>query len=101
VPPWGSAFFGLGPGDKELLIWEPAFLLTYYGGLTASEAYDLPVPIKRWWVDRIVKELNKQSANPGDGESSASRALHANSPEVRQLQGRTRPSAPSRLRRFT
>jgi hypothetical protein len=87
----------LKPADKEQIIWEPCFLLTYYGGLTASEAYNLPVPVKRWWVDRIVKELNKGK----EGEGSSNRALHANSPELRQLQGMQRPQVPSRLRRFT
>lgn len=74
--------------------------MTYYGGLTASEAYNLPVPVKRWWIERIVKELNKGKGPDNDG-GSASRALHANSPEVRAMQGVTRPAAPSRLRRFT
>ncbi len=85
------------PNDKEQLIWEPCFLLTYYGGLTPSEAYNLPVAIKRWWIDRIVRELNKGSKD----DSSPSRALHTNTPELRQMQGRVRPQVPSRLRRFT
>ena len=76
--------------------------MTYYGGLTGSEAYNLPVPIKRWWIERIVKELNKTGPNgDDDGTSSPSRALHANSPEIRAMQGRSRPNTPSRLRRFT
>lgn len=70
----------------------------YYGGFTYSETYSLPVPYKRWFIDRLVKELNKGKGP--DGDSSASRALHTNSPEVRQLQGRARPQTPSRLRRF-
>lgn len=78
------------------MIWEPCFLLTYYGGLTGSEAYNLPVPIKRWWIERIVKELNRGKQD----ENSPNRALHANSPEVRNLQGMQRANPPSRLRRF-
>lgn len=67
--------------------------------MTASEAYNLPVPAKRWWIERIVKELNKQAPDGSGGGQS--RALHQNSPEVRQMQGRVRPQSPSRLRRFT
>lgn len=93
----GSRFFGLQPQDKEQLIWEPCFLLTYYGGLTGAEAYNLPVPIKRWWIERIVTELNKGK----EGESSQSRALHQNTPDIRSMQGRMRNQVPSRLRRFT
>lgn len=68
----------------------------YYGGFTYSETYSLPVTYKRWFIERIVQELNKGKEN----ESSASRALHQNSPEIRQMQGRARAQSPSRLRRF-
>lgn len=93
----GIPFFGLGPGDKEALILEPMFLLMYYGGFTGSEAYSLPVPYKRWFIERISKELNRTSE---DGNTQ-SRALHQNAPDVRAMQNRTRAQVPSRLRRFT
>lgn len=73
--------------------------MMYYGGFLYWETYNIPVVYKRWFIDRIVKELNKGKGP--DGDSSASRALHTNSPDVRQLQGRDRPQTPSRLRRFT
>ena len=69
----------------------------YYSGFSYRETYTLPVPYKRWFIDRLVKELNK---GKGD-ESSQSRALHQNSPEVREMMGRARSQVPSRLRRFT
>lgn len=72
----------------------------YYGGFTWHETLHLPVPYKRWFVERIVKEINK--SNGGDPEAGGqSRALHQNSPEVRQMQGRFRSQVPTRLRRFT
>jgi len=74
--------------------------LVYYGGMTAGEAYNLPVPIKRWWIERIVTELNKSNPNDPNGSSSQSRALHQNAPDVRTMQGRMRSQSPSRLRRF-
>lgn len=63
------------------------------------ETYNLPVAYKRWFIERVVKELNKGKGPDGDG--SASRALHTNTPELRNLQGRARAQVPSRLRRFT
>lgn len=104
-----EVFFGIGPSDKEQLILEPCFLLMYYGGFTASEVGKLPVWQKRWFIDRIIKELNnsKGAGNPDDPQPlpsaafQASRALHHNSPEARELQSKTRSQAPSRLRRFT
>lgn len=69
----------------------------YYGGFLYQETYNLPVVHKRWFIERIVKELNRTH---GEGETQ-SRALHQNNPETREMQGRQRPQSPSRLRRFT
>lgn len=91
-------FFGLTPEDKESVILEPTFLLMYYGGFLYKEAYNLPVSYKRWFVERIVKEINRSTS---EGGSSQSRALHQNSPDVRALEGKARTHMPSRLRRFT
>jgi hypothetical protein len=68
----------------------------YYGGFSYREAYNIPVIYKRWFVERIVKELGKGSE---DG-TNQSRALHQNSPDVRAMQGHARTQSPSRLRRF-
>lgn len=68
----------------------------YYGGFTFREAYNVPVVYKRWFIDRIVKELNR-GADDGQNQS---RALHQNSPDVRAMQNRSRTHVPSRLRRF-
>ena len=93
----GKTFFGVGPEDKDQLILEPSFLLMYYGGFSWKETLHLPVPYKRWFIDRIIKELNKGSENG----TNQSRALHQNTPDVRQMQGMARSHVPSRLRRFT
>jgi len=95
-------FFGLQPDDKAQLILEPTFLLMYYGGFLYGEVYRLPVAYKRWFIERIVKELNKGSDKEGsDNPQPLTKALHQNTPEVRALQGKDRPQTPSRLRRFT
>lgn len=73
------------------------FLLTYYGGFTPSESYNLPVPYKRWFIERISKELTRTSE---DGDTH-SRALHANTPDVRAAQGRFRTNVPQRNARFS
>jgi hypothetical protein len=80
-----------------MLILEPAFLLMYYGGFLYRETYNIPVSYKRWFVDRIVKEINRSS----DDGNTQTRALHQNTPDVRALQGKAREQMPSRLRRFT
>jgi hypothetical protein len=94
----GLTFFGLRPEDKEIVVLEPTFLLMYYGGFMYTEAYNLPVSYRRWFIERIGKELNKKGSN---GNPQPTRALHQDTPETRALLGRTRDHAPSRLRRFS
>ncbi len=69
----------------------------YYMGFTYRDVMNLPVPYKKWFIERVSKELNKGS----DKGQNQSRALHQNTPEVRSMQGMDRSQAPSRLRRFT
>lgn len=69
----------------------------YYGGFLWKETLNMPVSYKRWFIERINKEL-KQSHDSG---STQSRALHQNSPDVRAYQNKARQQMPSRLRRFT
>lgn len=80
-----------------MLVLEPAFLLMYYGGFTWRETQVMPVALKRWFIERINRELSRTQ----ESGQTQSRALHQNSPETRQLMGRARDQVPSRLRRFT
>lgn len=69
----------------------------YYGGMTLTETMNIPVAYKRWFIERISKELSRSSEN---GQTQ-SRAAHQNAPETRALMGKARDQTPSRLRRFT
>jgi hypothetical protein len=68
----------------------------YYGGFLYGEAYNLPVSYRRWFIERLSKELNKEGS-----ENAPTKAMHQNTPDVRALQGMARAQVPSRLRRFT
>lgn len=92
------SFFGLTPSDKENLILEPMFNLMYYMGFSYTEAMNLPVEYKHWFLERVVKEINKSSEG---GEGTQSRAPHNNTPDMRALQNKSNPYAPARNRRFT
>lgn len=70
----------------------------YYGGFTFTEAYNIPISYKAWFVQRLVRELTQKDK---DGSDPPSRAAHADTPEFRAMQGRAREQVPSRLRRFT
>lgn len=71
----------------------------FHGKLTWTEAYNLPITYKRWYIQRVIKELNKSNSEGTEG-ATQSRDLQ-NSPEVRETQGRSRTQSPSRLRRFS
>lgn len=84
--------FGLTPTDKDQFL-EIIFLLMYYMGFSYTEAFNLPVWQREWFIKRINKEIK---ASQGQ-----SHAPHANTPDARSMMGRARAQVPSKLRRFT
>jgi len=72
----------------------------YYMGFTFSEAYDLPIWQREWFLDRLNKEITKTN-KANDGQGAQTRAAHQNDPSIRAMQGRQRSQVPARLRRFT
>lgn len=67
-------------------------------GFTWTEAYNIPIWMRRWFIQRLQKEINQ--TNEGD-KSAGSRAAHQNSPDIRAMMGRHREMVPAKLRRFT
>jgi len=66
----------------------------YYGGFTFTEAFNLPIGWRRWFIQRINKEFERAN-------SQQSKGAHQNTPDIRQLQGNQRTTAPARMQRFT
>ena len=67
-------FFGLTDEYMEN-IYEQFFFLKYSGGWSFSEAYNLPVGLRKWFVDRLVKQLEAEKeaiekASKGGGSNS-------------------------------
>ena len=91
-----QTFFGLTPNDKDIFL-ESIFALMYYMGFSYEAAYDLPIWQRRWFIERIRKEI-KQSSDQGNG---ASRGAQHNTAQARSLQGRVRNQVPAKLRRFS
>ena len=86
------AFFGLTPDDKEIYL-EPIFILMYYMGFTYREGMELPTWKRKWFIDRLVKEMERSGGK--------SRAAHSNDNQTRALSGMQRGDTPAKLRRFT
>jgi len=41
-------------------VYEQFFFLKYHGGWSFTEAYNLPIKIRRWFVERLVKQLAEE-----------------------------------------
>ena len=52
--------FGLSDEYSENL-YEAFFFLKYYGGWSFVEAYNLPVGLRNWFIERLKKQLNDES----------------------------------------
>jgi len=52
-------FFGLTDEYSEQ-VYEIFFTLKHYGGWSLYELYNLPVGLRQWWLDRTMKEYEKE-----------------------------------------
>jgi len=53
-------FFGLTDEYIES-IYEQFFFLKYSGGWSFSEAYNLPVGLRKWFVQRLIKQIETEN----------------------------------------
>ena len=53
-------FFGLDSKYMEN-IYEQFFFLKYHGGWSFTEAYNLPVGLRTWFVNRLVQQIEKEN----------------------------------------
>ena len=53
-------FFGLN-NDYIEAVYEEMFLMKYHGGWSFIEAYNLPTTIRRWFLARLIKEIEAES----------------------------------------
>lgn len=66
--------------------------MKYSGGWSFSEAYNLPVGLRKWFVERLVKQLELEA----DAMKKASRGESANS---QQLTPHNQPMPPPGMRK--
>ena len=52
-------FFGLSSEYMEN-VYEQFFFMKYYGGWSFTEAYSLPIGLRKWFVERLVKQLEDE-----------------------------------------
>jgi hypothetical protein len=42
-------------------VYEELFALKHYGSWSFIEAYNLPVQLRRWFVERLIKEHKREN----------------------------------------
>jgi len=55
-----QTFFGLTDEYMEG-VYEQFFFLKYSGGWSFSEAYNLPIGLRKWFVERLVRQIEKEN----------------------------------------
>jgi hypothetical protein len=60
-------------------VYEQFFFLKYSGGWSLSEAYNLPIGLRMWFVERLVKQLEAEKEaieNASKGNSNKRSQTH-------------------------
>ena len=52
-------FFGL-TDEYMANVYEMFFILKHYGGWSLFEMYNLPIGLRKWFLDRTIKEYEKE-----------------------------------------
>jgi len=42
-------------------VYEQLFFLKQQGGWSFIEAYNLPMQLREWWINRIIKQLEEEA----------------------------------------
>ena len=56
----GWAFFGLTSKFMEG-VYEQFFILKHFGGWSLTEAYNLPIGLRKWFVDRPIRQIETEN----------------------------------------
>jgi hypothetical protein len=60
-------------------VYEHFFFLKHYGGWSFTEAYNLPIGLREWFVERLSKHLeDERAAMNSSSNSSNTQTLSAN-----------------------
>ena len=52
-------------------MYEAFFFLKYYSGFSFTEAYNLPVKIRNWFIQRLGKQLEKENEEMKKAQGSS------------------------------
>ncbi len=49
-------------------VYEQFFLLKYHGGWSFIEAYNLPIGLRTWFINRLAKQFEKEKAQAEESQ---------------------------------
>jgi len=70
-------------------VYEQFFFLKYSGGWSFSEAYNLPVGLRKWFVERLIQQL--------EAEKDAIEKATKGSSSTQTLNSHNQPSPPPQM----
>ncbi len=76
-------------------VYEQFFFLKYNGGWVFSEAYNLPIGLRTWFVKRLVKQIEREN----EEIEKASKSSGGGSTQT--LSVHNQPTKPAHLNKFT
>jgi len=71
-------------------IYEQFFFLKYSGGWSFSEAYNLPVGLRKWFVERLMRQLEME-------KEAIEKASKSKGGSTQELTPFNQPKAPQKL----
>tara|TARA_R110002110_G_scaffold380159_2_gene590726 strand:- start:415 stop:624 length:210 start_codon:yes stop_codon:yes gene_type:complete len=63
-------FFGLS-SDYTATVYEELFVLKYHGNWSFMEAYNLPITIRRWFLQRLADQIKKENQKYEEASNSS------------------------------
>ena len=71
-------------------VYEAFFTLKHYGGWSLYELYNLPVGLRKWFVDRLLRQLEAEkeamdNASKGRGSNSQTLTPHNEPKQMKKL----------------
>ena len=57
--------------DTYFQVYEELFILKYHGNWSFMEAYNLPVTIRRWFLQRLTEQFEKENEKMKEAQSKS------------------------------
>ena len=77
-------FFGLTPKYMEQ-VYEQFFILKHFGGWSFIEAYNLPIGLRDWFVNKLMEHMEAERNAMNNSYSGNTQTLSANNQPPRPL----------------